>query len=488
MNPVVVILQVVIPVVLVVRLFQARRFSLLASMLFLTALTAYITATAIAGVWLLLPWYTPLAFLAAMSLAVLCRAGDIRRLSWRPDSRLGFVELAISLVFLAAASGLLAHSVQSRSPSAAQTAVNLSFPLSGGTYYVANGGSGELTNAHVRTLDVRARPYRGQSYAVDIVRIDSRGLRASAIAPGSLSQYTSVNEPVLAPCDGHVLQVENGAPDAIPPARDRERLAGNFILLECGDVQVFLGHLRQGSVAVRRGEQVRAGLRIAAIGNSGNSDEPHLHIHAQRPAPAGAVSMLDADPVPLTFYGRSLARNDVVRTAAVPPPAMTETQLLYGQLGSTIVALLMLVVSVKWRRAGLALFALLFAWASVVNAATALRSPMDYLGYAGFALSGTYRGFILGFFAQHVTAIVLTIAIGQGLIAVALLRGGRWGRAGVAGAIAFLLAIAPLGIGAGLPATIVMALGAGALWRERVPSHALVEFVTRRAETYRRAA
>ena len=36
----------------------------------------------------------------------------------------------------------------------------------------------------------------------------------------------------------------------------------------------------------------------------------------------------------------------------------------------------------------------------------------------------------------------------------------------LSGAILFLLAIAPLGIGAGAPATVIMALGAAALWRE----------------------
>ena len=61
----------------------------------------------------------------------------------------------------------------------------------------------------------------------------------------------------------------------------------------------------------------------------------------------------------------------------------------------------------------------------MTNAWTALTSPASYLGYVAFALSGLYRGFILGFFAQHVTAIVLTIAAGQALIAAALLRGGR---------------------------------------------------------------
>lgn len=482
------VLQIIIPVILLARLFEARRRSLLASMMYLAGLIAYIAATAVAGVWLVLPWYTALVYLSVVAIGVRYRAYDLRTLRWRPVGRLAYVELAICALFVAGAGGLFVQAVAARRPPAAPPSINLSFPLSGGTYYVASGGGGELANAHVETLAESATPYRGQSYGVDIVRIDERGRRASGIAPSGLEEYVSLGEPVLAPCDGRVLQVENTAPDMTPPTADRERLAGNFVLLACGTAQVFLGHFRQGSVTVQAGQSVGAGLRLGAIGNSGNSDEPHLHLHAQRPAKAGATSMLDGDPVPMTFYGRALARNDVVRTAAVPAPAMTETELLYGQLGSTVVALLMLVVSVRWRRAGLATFAMLFAWASVANARTAWTSPMDYLGYASFALLDVYRQFIFGFFAQHLTPIVLAIAACQAFIAVALLRGGRWRQAGLAGAIAFLLAIVPLGVGSGLPATPIMALGAAALWRERRKPGAVIEMPARRPEALRRAA
>ena len=482
------VLQIIIPVILIARLFEARRRSLLAAMLYLLGLIAYIAATAIAGVWLVLPWYTALAYLSVVAIAVWYRADDLRRLRWRPVGRFAYVELGVCALLVAGASGLFVQAVAARRAPPAQPSVNLSFPLNGGTYYVANGGSSELANAHVETLAGHARLYRGQSYAVDLVRIDARGLRASGIAPPGLEEYASIGEPVLAPCDGRVLQVENAAPDMTPPTADRERFAGNFVLLDCGAAQVFLGHLRHGSVTVQAGQSVGAGVRLAAIGNSGNSDEPHLHLHAQRPAKAGATSMLDGDPVPVTFYGRALARNDIVRTAAIPPPAMTETELLYGQLGSTVVALLMLMVSVRWRRAGLVMFAVLFAWASMANARAAWSSPMDYLGYAPFALIDVYRQFIFGFFAQHVTAIVLTIAASQAFIAAALLRGGRWRQVGLAGAIAFLLAIAPLGVGSGLPATPIMALGAAVLWRERRKPGAVIEMPSRRPETLRRAA
>ncbi len=42
---------------------------------------------------------------------------------------------------------------------------------------------------------------------------------------------------------------------------------------------VFLAHLRNQSILVTEGEQVRQGQAIGMLGNSGNSTMPHLHIN-----------------------------------------------------------------------------------------------------------------------------------------------------------------------------------------------------------------
>jgi murein DD-endopeptidase MepM/ murein hydrolase activator NlpD len=39
----------------------------------------------------------------------------------------------------------------------------------------------------------------------------------------------------------------------------------------------FSAHLKPGSVAVRVGDRVRQGQRLGLLGNSGNTDFPHLH-------------------------------------------------------------------------------------------------------------------------------------------------------------------------------------------------------------------
>jgi hypothetical protein len=110
-----------------------------------------------------------------------------------------------------------------------------------------------------------------------------------------------------------------------------------------------------------------------------------------------------------------------------------------------------------WRRdtgrwAGVALF----ACAALANTWTAAVRPGAYLDYAALTPSAIYRDFILGWFSGHVQAVVLSIALGQVVIAVLLAsHHATQRRIGVAGALTFLLAIAPLGVGSGFPFSLV---------------------------------
>ena len=100
-----------------------------------------------------------------------------------------------------------------------------------------------------------------------------------------------------------------------------------------------------------------------------------------------------------------------------------------------------------------------FVWAAATNAITSLTHPDVYVDYATLTPSGLYRDFILGWFRQHVQLMVLPIAVGQ-LIIAGLLAFPRdlHRRLGVYGAMVFLLAIAPLGVGAGFPFSLTFSV------------------------------
>jgi hypothetical protein len=145
-----------------------------------------------------------------------------------------------------------------------------------------------------------------QQYALDIVELNLAGARAWGIHPAALERYVIFRQTIHSPCEGTVAAALDGLPDLIPPAADREHPAGNHIVISCEGVDVLLAHMRNGSVAVRAGDRVIAGQPLGAVGNTGNTSEPHLHIHAVR---AGSKEALEGDGVPILFEGMFPVRN-----------------------------------------------------------------------------------------------------------------------------------------------------------------------------------
>jgi hypothetical protein len=189
--------------------------------------------------------------------------------------------------------------------------VDLTFPLRDGCFHVAHGGSRKIINAHIKVAAPDLHDWRGQMWGLDIVKLYPAGNRARGFFPQELRDYAIFGEPIYAPCGGEVVAVEDDLPDLIPPESDSINKAGNYVLIECGDeVMILLAHLKRGSVVVEPGQCVAVGDRLGEIGNSGNTTEPHLHIHAQRGV--GAATLLDAEPRPATFDGVWLVRNDRV--------------------------------------------------------------------------------------------------------------------------------------------------------------------------------
>ena len=140
---------------------------------------------------------------------------------------------------------------------------------------------------------------------------------------------------------------------------------------------------------------------------------------------------------------------------------------LIAYMISNAVAIILLTLAFKYHKIARVLFAVLFGWASWINWQTSLNSPQSYLEYADFAMLDVYRHFIEGWFSKHVSQMVPVIATCQGLIAIGLLLKGWLYQAACLGAIVFLLAIMPLGVGSGFPCTFIMAVAMALLFRKQ---------------------
>ncbi len=198
-------------------------------------------------------------------------------------------------------------------------AIDLAYPFTG-RWLVQNSPADRVPSHGTRAF--------ATSYAIDFVPVTDSGRSApftlgSLVRPEPPDRFPGFGRPILAPLDGAVLAVHDDAPDhaayrglpSLGYALTQQRratmgwtaLAGNHVLLERDGTVVALCHLRQGSIQVRRGQQVRVGEVIAGCGNSGNSTEPHLHIQAiDRP------DIAHAQAVPLTFHGALPGNGELV--------------------------------------------------------------------------------------------------------------------------------------------------------------------------------
>jgi hypothetical protein len=314
-----VLLQVAVPLGLITWQTAGRDASFVSWVLKQTAVWTYIYATSVAGLWLFAPWYVPHALLV-ISIAVGVRSlPDPFRL-WQSPATVGqWIGLGTRATAVVLSTSVLYLALQGGTPPG-DAGVDLSFPLKAGRYYVVNGGSSELVNAHLKVrAGERFWHYRGSSYGVDIVALNAAGARADGPSPRDPTKYAIFGDAIYAPCEGVVVRVEDWLPDLMPPDVDRVHLPGNFVMLECGDAgefHVLLAHMRAQSVRVHPGDYVTSNTMLGEVGNSGNSNEPHLHVHAQRP---GRIwDPFIGDPLPIRFDGRYLIRNDRITPAALP--------------------------------------------------------------------------------------------------------------------------------------------------------------------------
>jgi len=127
------------------------------------------------------------------------------------------------------------------------------------------------------------KEFIAQRFAIDWVRIgpDRRLLHGD---PKSNKNYYGYGAEVLAVANARVASLRDGEPEysGVTDISQRkitaENLLGNYIVLDLGDLRFAVyAHLQPGSISVKLGDKVTSGQPMARVGNSGNSDAPHLH-------------------------------------------------------------------------------------------------------------------------------------------------------------------------------------------------------------------
>ncbi|NEU13985.1 M23 family metallopeptidase [Methylobacterium sp. BTF04] len=186
-------------------------------------------------------------------------------------------------------------------------------PLRGQGYIAGDGCCDSIR--HVRALLPLNGGFRlAQRFAIDWEKLDDE----NRIVRGDLKDvrnYVIYGEPVLAVADGAVVGARNDLPDQIPGALPSNlaiaEADGNFVVIDIGaGAFVLNAHLKPGSVKVRVGDRVTRGTPIGEVGNSGNSQAPHLHLHVMD-GPDGLV----ANGLPYVFEAFTISAEAAAGTA-----------------------------------------------------------------------------------------------------------------------------------------------------------------------------
>jgi len=154
---------------------------------------------------------------------------------------------------------------------------------------VAWGGDKVETNYHASVPD--------QRWAYDMV------VEPYLTGSSNLEDYGCYGVPVVAPASGPIVVAHDGEPDETPGqlSNNTQAPTGNYVVvqLETGTYLV-IAHLKPGSIVVKKGDTIEEGQEIGQCGNSGNTSEPHIHIHHQRQDPA-VFPVNFAEGLPLYF-------------------------------------------------------------------------------------------------------------------------------------------------------------------------------------------
>jgi hypothetical protein len=157
-----------------------------------------------------------------------------------------------------------------------------------------------------------------QRHALDMVQVvNGNSYRGDK---NTLTSYYAFGKQLVAPADGRVTAKLDTRPDLPIGDSDQAHPEGNVLVIDIGGGRyVMMAHIKQGSIAVNVGDQVRRGQPIALVGNSGNTSEPHLHIQVQN-KPTFGNDVVGLHTYPILFRNTILIRGGEARAPGDADP------------------------------------------------------------------------------------------------------------------------------------------------------------------------
>jgi murein DD-endopeptidase MepM/ murein hydrolase activator NlpD len=169
-------------------------------------------------------------------------------------------------------------------------------------------GRGYVSNAQAND---GGHPNRSGQFAIDALGVDEN--YAPVSSPEDVnSAYVGFGRELVAPAAGTIVRVRGDRPDQPVTSRSDPAFfapeypnggdVGNHVVIDHGGGEFsLLAHMMAGSVLVALGDTVRQGQPVGKLGNSGDTNGPHVHYQLQ-----SGPDWPSADALPVAFTNVSV--------------------------------------------------------------------------------------------------------------------------------------------------------------------------------------
>ncbi len=155
------------------------------------------------------------------------------------------------------------------------------------------------------------------------ILLGGKDYKTHAVWPSECYAYDIVKEPydinskeltdfgvyladVYCPVSGTIIDLKDNEEDISPNTEDFKSSLGNYIFMEIEETGTYLilAHLEKDSINFNVGDYVSKGMKIARVGNSGTTSEPHLHIQHQKNSPLEMIFPICSEGLPIEFENK----------------------------------------------------------------------------------------------------------------------------------------------------------------------------------------
>lgn len=156
-------------------------------------------------------------------------------------------------------------------------------PLRGSGWVSVNGCCDAVTSHRGAVIGINGKLNVPERFAIDWIRLDEQN-RMYTGDKNKLTSFAYYGVPIYSVADGVVVNSYDQSDEQVPlePAKGLSpaSIGGNMLVVDIGGgAYAFYAHLQRGSLKAKLGDRVKAGQVLGVLGNTGNTDAPHLHFH-----------------------------------------------------------------------------------------------------------------------------------------------------------------------------------------------------------------